>query len=321
MKEIFKGFERLDYSLLPTMIHKLENLSKYLKSNIYCKRDDMTGFAFGGNKTRKLDYLIADALRKNADTLIAVGANQSNFCRIASGYGAVSGLNVKLVLGGKKPDRITGNLMLDYLFGADIIHVDSENWSDWENEGKELEKKLITDGKKVYYMPIGGSTEIGALGYTEAMIEINKFSTENNIYFDKIFHPTGSAGTQSGLVVGKSLTKCHSDIMGIAITKTENQIKKEVEGLSEKTGKLLNVNINYNDIIVDDNYIGECYGAETESAKESIKLFAKKEGILLDNVYSGKAAAGMIDYIRAGRILENENILFLHTGGNIQLFK
>jgi len=321
MKEIFKGFERLDYSLLPTKIHKLENLSSYLKSNIYCKRDDMTGFAFGGNKTRKLDYLIADALRKNSDTLIAVGANQSNFCRIASGYGAVTGLDVKLVLGGKKPDRITGNLMLDYLFGADIIHVDSENWSDWESKGKELERKLISEGKKVYYMPIGGSTEIGALGYAEAMIEINKYSTENNIYFDKIFHPTGSAGTQSGMVAGKSLTNYKCDIIGVAITKSENQIRKEAEELSEKIGKLLDVTINFKDIIVDDNYIGECYGAETVGAKEAIKLFAKKEGILLDNVYSGKAAAGMIDYIRAGRISEKENILFLHTGGNIQLFK
>ncbi len=316
-----KTFKKLNYSILPTPIHKLENLSKYLNANIYCKRDDLTGFAFGGNKTRKLDYLIYEAVEKEADTIVAVGAYQSNFCRIASAYGAACGLDVRLVLGGKKPEKATANLMLDYLFGADVSDVDSFEWNDWEERAKQLTEELKAKGKKVYYMPIGGSTKTGALGYVDCMKEIKEYSETNGTEFKQIFHATGSAGTQSGLVSGKALTGWQGLINGIAITKNSEQIKKEVKQLAEETGKLLEVTIKDEDIIVDDNYIGEAYGLETEAAKEAIKLFAKFEGILLDNVYSGKAASGMIDYIRKGMIKSSDNVLFIHTGGNIQLFK
>ena len=316
-----KNFNKLNYSLLPTPVHKLENLSKYLDSNIYCKRDDLTGFAFGGNKTRKLDYLIAEALENGSDTIVAVGAYQSNFCRIASAFGAACGLEVWLVLGGKKPDKATGNLMLDYLFGANIKDVDSFEWNDWEEAAKILEKELVADGKKVFLMPVGGSTKIGALGYIECMKEITEFSKKERIHFNNIFHATGSAGTQAGLVVGKTLTKWNGTINGMAITKNAQQIFKEVKVLSDETGKLFDILINENDIVVDDNYIGEAYGAETKGAKEAISLFAKREGILLDTVYSGKAAAGLIDYARKGKIRNSDNVLFIHTGGNIQIFK
>lgn len=314
-------YNKLYYSLLPTPVHKLENLSKYLNANIYCKRDDLTGFAFGGNKTRKLDYLIYEAIENGADTIVAVGAYQSNFCRIASAYGAACGLDVRLVLGGKKPEIATANLMLDYLFGADVIDVDSYEWNDWEKRAKLLSEELIAEGKKVYSMPIGGSTKIGALGYVDCMKEIKEYSDVNGIEFKDIFHATGSAGTQSGLVAGKTLTGWKGSINGIAITKNSEQISSEVKTLAEETANLFDIRINDADIIVDDNYIGEAYGAETENAKEAISLFAKYEGILLDNVYSGKAAAGMIDYVRKGLINSSDEILFIHTGGNIQLFK
>jgi L-cysteate sulfo-lyase len=316
-----KNFRKLNYSLLPTPIHKLENLSEYLNTNVYCKRDDMTGFAFGGNKTRKLDYLIAEALDKGADTIVAVGAYQSNFCRIASAYGAVCGLDVWLVLGGKRPERITANLMLDYLFGANIKEVDSYEWNDWEEEAKKIANYLSDKGKKVYYMPIGGSTSTGALGYVDCMKEIAEYSVKEGLEFKSLFHPTGSAGTQAGLVVGKNTSKWKGTINGIAVTKDSKQIFKEVEVLAKETAKIFDIKISDSDIVVDDNYIGESYGAETEGAKEAISLFAKREGILLDNVYSGKAAAGMIDYVRKGNYTSSDNLLFVHTGGNIQLFK
>ncbi|MFZ4589439.1 MAG: D-cysteine desulfhydrase family protein [Ignavibacteria bacterium] len=316
-----KIFNRLNYSLLPTPLHKLENLSKYLNANIYCKRDDLTGFAFGGNKTRKLDYLIYEAIELGADTIVAVGAYQSNFCRIASAYGAACGLDVRLVLGGKKPEKATANLMLDYLFGADVVDVDSYEWNDWEERARLLTRGLTAEGKKVYSMPIGGSTKTGSLGYVDCMKEITDYSDTSGIDFNNIFHATGSAGTQSGLVVGKSLTGWEGSINGIAITKNSEQIKGEVIALAEETCKLLDIKINDADIIVDDNYIGEAYGTETEGAREAISLFAKYEGILLDNVYSGKAAAGMLDYIRKGLIKSSDKVLFIHTGGNIQLFK
>lgn len=316
-----KTFKKLNYSILPTPIHKLENISKYLSANIYCKRDDLTGFAFGGNKTRKLDYLIYEAIETGADTIVAVGAYQSNFCRIASAYGAACGLEVKLVLGGKKPGKATANLLLDYLFGADVVDVDSFEWNDWEERAKQLTGELTAKGKRVYYMPIGGSTKTGALGYADCMKEIKEYSEMSGTEFTNIFHATGSAGTQSGLVVGKTITEWQGLINGIAITKNKEQITAEVKKLAGETGKLFDITIKDEDIIVDDNYIGEAYGAETEGAKEAISLFARHEGILLDNVYSGKAASGMIDYVRKGMIKSSDNVLFIHTGGNIQLFK
>jgi D-cysteine desulfhydrase family pyridoxal phosphate-dependent enzyme len=315
-----KTFKKLNYSLLPTPVHRLDNLSKYLNANVYCKRDDLTGFAFGGNKTRKLDYLIKEALEFGADTIVAVGAYQSNFCRIASAYGAANGLKVWLVLGGKKPVRVTANLMLDYLFGANIKDVDSSEWNEWEKEAEKLKNELVAGNKRVYYMPIGGSTTTGALGYIDCIKEIVDFSETKDIHFSNIFHATGSAGTQAGLVVGKALTGWKGIINGIAVTKNAKQIFNEVKVLTNDTAGLFNAGIKDIDIVVDDNYIGEAYGAVTEGAKEAISLFARLEGILLDNVYSGKAAAGMIDFIRKNKFKNSDNLLFIHTGGNIQLF-
>jgi 1-aminocyclopropane-1-carboxylate deaminase/D-cysteine desulfhydrase-like pyridoxal-dependent ACC family enzyme len=280
----------------------------------------LTGFAFGGNKTRKLDYLINEALENGADTIVAVGAYQSNFCRIASAYGAANGLEVWLVLGGKKPEKATANLMLDYLFGAKVKGVESSEWNDWETEAEKLKNELVAKNRNVYCMPIGGSTTTGALGYIDCIKEIVGFSNTKDIHFSNIFHATGSAGTQAGLVVGKTLTEWNGIINGIAVTKDSKQIFNEVKALANDTAALFNVDIKDIDIVVDDNYIGEAYGAETESAKEAISLFAKLEGILLDNVYTGKAAAGMIDFIRNSKFKKSDNILFIHTGGNIQLF-
>lgn len=316
-----KKFNKLNYSILPTPIHKLDNLSKYLNANIYCKRDDMTGFAFGGNKTRKLDYLIYEAIQSGADTIIAVGAYQSNFCRIASAYGATSGLEVWLVLGGIKPKKVTGNLLLDNLFGAKIYDVDSLEWDDWEKESLVLKKKLEKSGRNVYSIPIGGSTSTGAIGYIDCMKEILHYSENESIHFTNIFHATGSGGTQTGLVVGKNITGFEGIINGIAITKNAARIRDEVEALSIETANKIEATFKREDIVVDDSFIGEAYGAETEDAKEALSLFAKTEGIILDNVYSGKAAAGLIEYIRKEKIDTENNILFLHTGGSIELFK
>ncbi|MBI4811552.1 MAG: pyridoxal-phosphate dependent enzyme, partial [Ignavibacteriales bacterium] len=173
--EILDKFPKVKLSLLPTPLHKLENISHETGINFYCKRDDLTGFAYGGNKTRKLDFLIADAISKKANTLIAVGAIQSNFCRMASAAGKVSGLDVHLVLGGKSAsggDKPTGNLLLCYLFGANIHFVELDDWNNLERQGERLAEKFKAQGKNVYWLPIGGSTPIGALGYVNALIEI-----------------------------------------------------------------------------------------------------------------------------------------------------
>ncbi len=321
-KKIFKKYSDINLSILPTPIHRLDNISKLFNANIYCKRDDMTGFAFGGNKTRKLEFLISDALKKKADTLIAIGGVQSNFCRIASAAGEKYGLDVHLVLGGSKnPEKATGNLLLDYLFGATTYFVESENWSDWEKYANELCDKLSQSGKKVYWMPIGGSSPIGALGYVKAFKEIISYSKKNNINFHYIIHATASAGTQSGLLVGAKLHKWKGNIIGFGVSKYKKQLENEILELSEKVAKFFDVNIKKKKIFVDDNFLGEKYGAITDAGIEAVNIFAKKEGILLDYVYSGKAASGLISYLRKKKFDNNKNILFLHTGGNIHLFR
>jgi L-cysteate sulfo-lyase len=319
---ILKKYSGFNLSLLPTPLHKLVNISKMFKANVYCKRDDLTGFAFGGNKTRKLEFLISDAKKKKADTLIGIGGIQSNFCRIASAAGAVYGLDVHLVLGGsKKPVKATANLLLDNLFGAKNYFVESENWSDWENYANILAKRLTKKGKKVYLMPIGGSSPVGALGYVKAFNEIIQDSKIMKIKFDYIFHASASAGTQSGLVVGARLNNWKGKIIGFDVSKDKKQLEKEIYNLSCNVAKYFNIRIREKDIIVDEGYMGEKYAAVTKKGIEAVELFAKEEGILLDYVYSGKAASGLIDYLRQGRFLKNDNLLFLHTGGNIHLFK
>lgn len=314
--------KRLTNSLLPTPIHKLEVLSKKLGVNIYCKRDDLTGFGFGGNKTRKLDYLIAEAKGKKFDTIVTTGGFQSNFCRITAAYAIKEGFEAHFVLGGKrKPKQATANLLLMKMFGANLYFIETEDWNIWEQKASELTKKLLKKGKKVYQMPIGGSNPIGILGYVECLDEIISYEKKNKITFDIIIHASGSGGTQSGLVIGKTKNKWDGKIIGISVAKRAKQFSEEILILSEQGAKKFNVEINNNDIIVDDNYIGAGYGAYTKQAGEAIELFAKLEGILLDPVYSGKAAVALIDYIKKKYFKRNQNILFIHTGGNIYLFK
>jgi D-cysteine desulfhydrase family pyridoxal phosphate-dependent enzyme len=319
---IFKKYFGVNLSILPTPLHKLENISKLYDANVYCKRDDMTGFAFGGNKTRKLEFLIADALKKNADTLIGIGGIQSNFCRIASAAGSAYGLDVHLVLGGsKKPDKATGNLLLDNLFGAKTHFIESENWNDWENFAADLKNKLTKQGKKVYWMPIGGSSPVGALGYVKAFNEIMQDSKRMKLRFDYILHATASAGTQSGLVVGAKLNNWKGKIIGYGVSAEKSWMKNEIVKLSDEVGKLFKICVDDKDVIVDDGYMGEKYAAVTEAGIEAVEIFAKTEGILLDYVYSGKAASGLLDYLEKGKFKKSDKILFIHTGGNIHLFK
>jgi D-cysteine desulfhydrase family pyridoxal phosphate-dependent enzyme len=312
---------KVNMSVLPTPMYKLENLSRGLFGNVYCKRDDLTGFALGGNKTRKLDYLVADALMKGCDTLIGIGANQSNFCRMASGAGIVNNFDVQLVLGGSKPDKPTGNLLIDHMFSATVHHVESEEWSDWEERASELEEKISKKGRKAYLMPIGGSNPVGALGYVSAFFEIMEDCERLGVKIDYIVHASASAGTQAGLLVGKEISGWEGEIIGIGVAKTKEQLAEEVYDLALKTGEQFGVIVDKDNVIVDNSFMGEKYGALTVDGAKAVNLFAIKEGILLDYSYTGKAAAGLINYSRRGIFMERNNVLFIHTGGYIHLFK
>lgn len=319
--KLLQNIPHLNNSIIPTPIMKLEKLSEKHEANIYCMRDDLTGFAFGGNKTRKLDYLVFDAIQQGADTLLSVGANQSNFCRITAGYGAANGLDVQLLLSGVHEEKPKANLYLDHLFNATVTHTDAYENAAVEIESLKLEEKLTKQGKKVYRMPLGGSTPLGTLGYLNAFDEILSFSKKNKIDFDYIFLASGSGGTQAGLVLGKMISDWQGEIIGISVGRSAKELHSVVDNLAKETAKMLNFAPSSTKFVVDGDYIGEKYGAFTDLGKKAISEFALSEGILLDNVYTGKAAAGLLDYIQKGKIDKSANILFIHTGGNIELFE
>ncbi len=318
-------FPRVELSVLPTPLAPLRRLSERLGVECYCKRDDLTGFAFGGNKTRKLDYLIADAKTRRFDTVLAIGANQSNFCRMAAAAAVVCGLDAELVLGGPKPDEPRGNLLIDWLVGARILHIPSEDWSDWERASIKHAYELAREGRSVYRLPVGGSTPLGALGYVRGFLELYAQCERDGIELDTIVHASSSAGTQAGLVVGKALTGWGGRIIGMSVAKRAEHLENEVWKLATRAldllenGAPLEVAIERKSVIVDDRFMGPTYGARTNAAVQAIQTFARTEGLMLDEVYTGKAAAGFLQYCADGAF-DDERVCFLHTGGALQLF-
>jgi L-cysteate sulfo-lyase len=307
-------------AMLPTPFHRLNVLSELLKIDLYIKRDDMTGFALGGNKARKLDFLIADALKKGCDSIIGMGYNQSNFCRMLAGAGAKYELSVHLVLNGSEPKNPTGNLLLDHLLGATIYHIETTEPDDLLKRVLEVKNSLEYDGKQVYLLPLGGSTTIGALGYVAGWGEIMDDISQNEITINKIIVASSTAGTQAGLVVGQAISGWQGEIIGISVDSSQATLEKNVYDLACAVGDFLNINIPKSLINIDDHYRGSGYGKRTALATEAIDLFARKEGVFLDHVYTGKAASALIDYCRIVKIEPGESILFIHTGGNVELF-
>ena len=310
-------FPRLNMSVTPTPIHRLEWLSRTLGVEIWCKRDDLTGFAMGGNKTRKLDYLVADAIRLGSDTLVAIGANQSNFCRMTAGAGAVNGLEVHLVLWGAEPEHPTGNLRLDHLYGAHVHHVDTPDWREWERRGRALAKELEAQGRRVYFLPVGGSTATGARGYVAAMGEIVEFSRQQVIDFDLIIHASSSGGTHAGLLAGKALHGWPGWIVAAGVAGTEESLRETVADLLTSLSADLEIQIPASTIEINHSCMGPEYAARTEACAEAVRLMARTEAIVLDNVYSGKAAALLIKLARTGH-LDGLRTLFIHTGGAVE---
>lgn len=321
IQESLRPFPRLHNSLLPTPVHRLDYLSDEYGVNVYCKRDDLTGFGFGGNKTRKLDYLLPHALSQGCDTLIAIGANQSNFCRMAAAYGVAGNMEVHLILGGKEPENATGNLRLDHLLEVACHHVDSSDWDTWAHEAEKLERELTSQGKKVYRMPVGGSTSRGALGYVDAFSEIIADQSRLGVEFDTVIHASSSAGTQAGLVVGQAVSGWCGSIIGISVAKPQAIQEKDVLHLARTTAAEIDACVDPSSIVVDDGYVGEGYAVLTPNCERAVALFAQRLGIFLDYVYTGKAAAALIDYLQKGRFDNDANVLFIHTGGNIELFE
>lgn len=309
----------LRLSQAPTPLHHLPRLSKLLGASIYCKRDDLTGFGYGGNKLRKLEYLLSDAVQRGCDTLITSGSNQSNWCRAVAAAGAALGMEVHLVLQGPVPKAYTGNLRLSRIAGARMTHVDTEDDSLLEVAGGELEDALKARGRKPYRMIVGGSTGLGSLGYVQAMREIVDYERQSGTRFSTVIHATGSAGTQAGLVAGAALFEWSGKIIGMAVSRSKEEQVPKVRAVLQQM--LSPSALERANVIVDDRYVGAGYRKNTTACLEAIEVFARTEGLFLDEVYTGKAAAGLIDYAGLGRFGADEHILFIHTGGTPQLFE
>jgi D-cysteine desulfhydrase family pyridoxal phosphate-dependent enzyme len=319
LKKKCNSFPRIPLSHTPTPCHRLNHISDQYGVEIFCKRDDLTGFGFGGNKSRKLELLVAEAMEHHCDTIVTSGGIQSNFCRITAAAGAYTGLSVHLLLGGKEPDKFTGNLILNKLLGATCHFIESDNWQEWEEETQRITQDLEAQGRKVFPIPIGGSVPMGALAYTMAFIEIMEDQERMGLSFDHIIHASGSAGTQAGLVAGKSLTRWQGKISGISVGMDCESLTEKVATLANQAAHLLGGTVDPAEVSVDDTHMGDGYAIHSQAGRDAIDLFAKREGIFLDNVYTGKAAAALLDWLEADR-LKGETVLFLHTGGAPELF-
>ena len=314
-------FPRLRFAHLPTPLEPMENLSRLLDGpNIWVKRDDCTGLAGGGNKTRKLEFLMADAEQQGADTIITQGAVQSNHARQTAAIAAKLGYECYLLLenrtGSDDPDFLAnGNVLLDDIYNARLS--DFPAGTDMNQEMLSLAEELRVAGKKPYIIPGGGSNRIGALGYVNAAYELVGQCNDQGLKVDHIVHATGSTGTQAGLVTG--LTAIHSgiDLMGISVRALKEAQEENVYRLACETAELIGSSaaLNRSDVVANSDYVGEGYGMPTDGMIEAVEMTARHESILLDPVYSGKGMAGLIDLVRQGFYRRGENIVFIHTGG------
>jgi D-cysteine desulfhydrase family pyridoxal phosphate-dependent enzyme len=308
---------RLNFAQLPTPIEAMPRLSDALGGpRLLIKRDDLTGLAFGGNKTRKLEFLVAEACDQAAKTLISGGALQSNHCRQTAAAAARFGFKCILVLTGDEPKQPSANLLLDELFGAEIVYVADRQ--DRDRILQETFDQAAKEGMKPYLVPYGGSNPTGALGYAFAIKEL----VEQNHSTDWIVFATSSGGTHAGLLLGQRAFGYKGKVLGISVDESEEWLKEHVSEsaslASEKLGK--RIEFTPDDVFANANYCSAGYGVLTEQEREAIRLFATYEGLLLDPVYTGRAAAGMIDLIRKGFFKKDDTVLFLHTGGQPALF-
>jgi D-cysteine desulfhydrase family pyridoxal phosphate-dependent enzyme len=320
-------FRRLGYSRLPTRIEPLKRLSRALQGpNLFIKRDDCTGVGMGGNKCRKLDYLIAEAIDGNADTVVTVGGIQSNHVRQTAAFAARAGLRCEAVLERVLADaeeayRTSGNLMLTRLLGANTLVLGEDD--DLQSALDTRCAELRAAGRRPYVIPMGGSNATGALGYVDCADEILAQSRSTRTRFDWVVLATGSCGTQAGLVSGFLRNRARTKVKGYSVSPSREQKLATLEDLVRSTMALLKAQVPL-DLVdrlhIDDRFFGSGYGHVDARATEAIRLLAREESMLLDPVYTGKAMAGLIQDVRDGVFQASENVLFVHTGGAPALF-
>ena len=319
-------FPRVSLAHLPTPLEHLPRLSEHLGGpQIYVKRDDCTGLATGGNKTRKLEFLVADAIDKNADVLITQGAVQSNHARQTAAAACKVGMECELVFEKRVADaddayNNSGNVLLDRIYGAKIREV--EKGSDMNAAMEAVADELRAAGRTPYIIPGGGSNPIGALGYLNCALEFMDQANREGIVIDHVVHATGSAGTQAGLAVGLQMTNSGIPLLGIGVNAPKDAQEEKVWALTQETAALVGAPdcVAREDIVANCDYVGDGYGIPTQAMNDAVMLLARLEGLLFDPVYSGKGLAGMIDLVQKGFFQQAKNIVFVHTGGVAGLF-
>lgn len=323
--------KRVRLGLFPTPLEELRALSSFLGGpRIFIKRDDLSGLGLGGNKLRKLEYAMAEAQEQGASAVITSGAVQSNHCRLVTAAANRLGLKTYLVLRGEEPELATGNLLVDKILGATEIHYVSTTgaYGDTKGEGpverkvRELEEILRSEGEVPYYIPNGCRPLHGALGYASCVREVVDQLFDLNLAPDYFVTACGTTSTQGGLILGSELyCQGMAKVIGISISGPREKLVEKIRNSLSEAHAFLGLRYEVpQDIEVYDDYIGEGYGLPTPAMEEAVELLARKEGIVLDPVYTGKAMAGLIDLVRKGRFHKEEVVVFIHTGGIPGLF-
>ncbi|GGX98417.1 D-cysteine desulfhydrase [Streptomyces anandii] len=320
-------FARFPLGHFPTALEPMERLTAHLRRsrpgapNLWIKRDDCTGLATGGNKTRKLEFLVGEAVQQGADVLITQGATQSNHARQTAAAAARAGMECKLFLE-KRQTRdeeyeLSGNVLLDELLGAEVVDRVPAG-TDMQEAMELLADELRAEGRRPYVIPGGGSNPLGAVGYVLCAQELEAAP----VPVDWVVHGTGSTGTQAGLVAGLCAMNSPARVLGVSVRQPEQAQIDAVFGLAERTAALIGAEgtVTRADVLVDDRWVGGGYGVPTDTMIEAVRFVASTEGILLDPVYSGKGFAGLLGNIAEGRFREDDNVVFLHTGGSAGLF-
>lgn len=319
-------FPRLNFAHLPTPLEPMKRLTDLLGGpRLWIKRDDCTGLSTGGNKTRKLEFLMADAQKQGADTVITQGATQSNHARQTAAISARLGMECHLLLEDRTGSteenyNLNGNVLLDRLHGATVSK--RPGGADMQGEMEQIADRLRQDGKKPYLIPGGGSNPVGALGYVNAALEVVYQATGMGLNIATVVHATGSAGTQAGLVTGFKALGGQIPVLGIGVRAPKEKQEESVFNLAKRTADYIGLGdiIERSDVVANCDYVGPGYGLPTPGMVEAVALLARTEGILLDPVYSGKGMDGLIDLIRKGHFSKDSDIVFVHTGGSAALF-
>jgi len=320
------NFPRVRITHGPTPLEFMPRLTEALGGpNLYVKRDDCTGLGTGGNKTRKLEFLMADALAQQADTIITQGATQSNHARQTVAIAARMGLRCEILLEDRTGSTVdaykhSGNVFLDHLYGAHV--TERPGGTDMAAAMNQLANELRAEGRKPYIIPGGGSNPLGALGYVVCALELTDQFNNLGLNVDCLVHATGSAGTQAGLVAGFEGTRSQIPVLGIGVRAPKEAQETNVFNLAVKTAELLGVpgSVKRESVMANCDYVGGGYGVPTPGMVEAVTMLARLEGILLDPVYSGKGMAGLIDLCRKGFFKKGQNVVFLHTGGAVALY-